>query len=93
MWEHISEESSKTVLYYNSTNGKWLMDYYIWTGEWIIGATNSVDGTLYDQHLYFPENNLNLTRTTHFTGKLATQNWVLEQLSALEARIAALEGN
>lgn len=26
-------------------------------------------------------------------GTLATQTWVLEQLSALEARIAALEGN
>lgn len=39
---------------------------------------------------------VNVERQAHhatIAGTLATQNWVLEQLSALEARIAALEGN
>lgn len=39
---------------------------------------------------------VNVERQTHhatIAGTLATQTWVLEQLSALQARIAALEGN
>lgn len=84
MWEYINEASNKTTLYYNSTDGQWIMEYFIWIdGGWMPVASNYATGTMYDQSIYFPETTLTVTRTTHFTGKLAKESDIPTKTSQL----------
>ena len=46
-------------------------------------ASNYATGTMYDQSIYFPETTLTVTRTTHFTGKLAKESDIPTKTSQL----------
>lgn len=80
------------------SNEHWTLEVYMFNGGWTqTGQYDSEPATSAATSLVFPDS---LVQECIYeepliveTGKLATQKWVLEQLSALEARIAALEGN
>ena len=60
--------------------------------HWIYYATYTSAGDKYDTSITF-SGQFSAQRTQAVSGKLATQEWVLEQIAALQARIAALESN
>ena len=76
----------------------WTLEVYTYNSGWSqTGQYDSEAATSDATELVFP--NTSVQECVYEepqlveTGKLAAQEWVLAQLSALEARIAALEGN
>lgn len=85
-------ESLKLVLSWNETSNQWELAIFSKAGtSWDYNRTEVKTGAYDDTTVAFQS--YTCTRTIVAAGIFATQNWVLEQLSALEARIAALEDN
>lgn len=99
-WTYVETDAQKIELSYETINDLdivlWVLDFYAWdsaSSEWRFssGYTTTAEDDVTE--LYFNGEMWHASRSTIGDDMLATQKWVLAQLSALQARIAQLENN